>query len=151
MATKTFMPRISEVERDWFVVDATGLTVGRLATQVSSILRGKHKAIYVPHQDVGDHVIVVNAEKVRLTGRKEDQKLYYRHSGYPGGFRTTGFRDMQRQHPERIIEKAVRGMVPHTNLGREQLKKLHVYAGPNHPHAGQQPKVLDLSGSAGGE
>lgn len=139
------MPNVHDVERNWFVVDATGLTLGRLATRVSSILRGKHKPIYVPHQDVGDHVIIVNAEKVNVTGRKQEQKLYYRHSGYPGGFRTTAFKDMQDTHPERIVEKAVRGMVPHTTLGRHQLEKLHVYAGPDHPHAAQKPTTLDLS------
>jgi large subunit ribosomal protein L13 len=144
VATKTYMPRLEDLERTWYVVDAAGLTLGRLATRVSSILRGKHKPIYVPHQDVGDHVIVVNAEKVRLTGRKEDQKLYYRHSGYPGGFRTTAYRDVLDKHPERIIERAVRGMVPHTNLGRHQLDKLHVYAGPSHPHTAQKPTPLDL-------
>jgi large subunit ribosomal protein L13 len=147
VATKTFMPKLQELERSWFVVDASGQTLGRLASQVSSILRGKHKPIYVPHQDVGDHVIIINAEKVRLTGRKEDQKLYYRHSGYPGGFRTTAYRDMQTKHPERIVEKAVRGMVPHTNLGRQQMSKLHVYVGAEHPHAAQQPAVLDLGES----
>jgi large subunit ribosomal protein L13 len=150
MATKTYMPRVQDIERTWFVVDAEGLTLGRLATRVASLLRGKHKPIYVPHQDVGDHVIVINAEKVRLTGRKEDQKLYYRHSGYPGGFRTTAFRDMQEKHPERVVEKAIRGMVPHTNLGRHQLAKLHVYTGASHPHAAQQPTVLDLSEPAEG-
>lgn len=149
MATKTFMPKIQDVEHAWFVVDASGMTLGRLATRVASILRGKHKPIYVPHQDVGDHVIVVNADKVRLTGRKEEQKVYYRHSGYPGGFRTTAFRDVQARHPERIVEKAVRGMVPHTTLGKQQLAKLHVYAGPNHPHAAQKPIALDLRERAG--
>ena len=144
MATKTYMPRIQDIERSWFVVDASGLTLGRLATRVASILRGKHKPIFVPHQDVGDHVIVINAEKVQLTGRKADQKLYYRHSGYPGGFRTTAFREAQAKHPERIVEKAVRGMVPHTNLGRQQLMKLHVYAGADHPHAAQKPTVIDM-------
>jgi large subunit ribosomal protein L13 len=144
VATKTYMPKLQELERNWFVVDASGQTLGRLATRVSSILRGKHKPIYVPHQDVGDYVIIINAEKVRLTGRKEDQKLYYRHSGYPGGFRTTAYRDMQTKHPERIVEKAVRGMVPHTNLGRQQMAKLHVYVGDEHPHAAQKPSVLDL-------
>jgi large subunit ribosomal protein L13 len=147
MATKTYVPKESEIERRWYVVDAEGVTLGRLATQVATILRGKHKTMYMPHLDCGDYVVVVNAEKVRVTGRKEEQKQYYRHSGYPGGFRQTALRDLMAKHPERVIEAAVRGMIPHTSLGREQLRKLRVFAGPNHTHTAQKPIPLDLSAS----
>ena len=140
----TFFAKKEEQKPRWHVIDADGKVLGKVAVTAARLLRGKDKAIFTPHVDTGDFVVVVNAEKVRVTGRKEDQKLYFRHSGYPGGFRTTAFRDMQRQHPERVIEKAVRGMVPHTNLGRQQLGKLHVYAGPSHPHAAQQPTELNL-------
>jgi large subunit ribosomal protein L13 len=148
MAIKTYTPREADIERRWFVVDADGMTLGRLATQIASILRGKHKPTYTPHMDVGDYVIVINAEKVALSGNKADTKSYFRHSGYPGGVRETPFQVMIRKYPERVIEEAVRGMLPHTTLGRQQLSKLKVYAGPNHPHAGQKPEVLDLSPQA---
>jgi large subunit ribosomal protein L13 len=148
MATKTYIPKVAEIERRWYVVDAEGQTLGRLATQIATILRGKHKPMYTPHLDVGDYVIVINAEKVEITGAKEEQKQYYRHSGYPGGIYQTSYRDMLRKHPERVIEAAVKGMLPHTNLGRDQLKKLKVYAGPTHPHTAQQPEVLSFEASA---
>jgi large subunit ribosomal protein L13 len=147
-AIRTYIPKATEIERRWYIVDAEGLTLGRLATQVATIIRGKHKPSYTPHLDVGDYVIVVNAEKVHVTGNKEEQKFYYRHSGYPGGFRSTSLRDQLSKHPERVIETAVKGMIPHTNLGRDQLKKLKVFAGPNHPHAAQQPEPLEIRGAS---
>ena len=148
MAVKTYIPKVAEIERKWYIVDAEGQTLGRLATQIASVLRGKHKPTYTPHLDVGDYVIVVNAEKIRVTGNKHEQKFYYRHSGYPGGFRSTSLRDQLAKHPERVIETAVKGMRPHTNLGRDQLKKLKVFAGPNHPHAAQQPTPLEIRGAS---
>jgi large subunit ribosomal protein L13 len=138
------MPKVSEIERQWFVVDAEGQTLGRIATKIATLVRGKHKPTYTPHLDVGDYVIVINAEKVRLTGRKEEQKNYYRHSNYPGGLTTTSFRSMIEKHPERVIEFAVKGMLPGSTLAKQQLLKLKVYAGPNHPHAAQQPTTLEL-------
>lgn len=147
-AIRTYIPKATEIERRWYIVDAEGLTLGRLATQVATIIRGKHKPSFTPHLDVGDYVIVVNAEKVHVTGNKEEQKFYYRHSGYPGGFRSTSLRDQLAKHPERVIETAVKGMIPHTNLGRDQLKKLKVFAGPNHPHAAQQPEPLEIRGAS---
>jgi large subunit ribosomal protein L13 len=147
-AVKTYIPKATEIERRWYIVDAEGLTLGRLATQIATIIRGKHKPSFTPHLDVGDYVIVVNAEKVHVTGNKEEQKFYYRHSGYPGGFRSTSLRDQLSRHPERVIETAVKGMIPHTNLGRDQLKKLKVFAGPNHPHAAQQPEPLEIRGAS---
>jgi len=133
-----------KVEREWFVVDAEGKTLGRLASEIARILRGKHKPNYSPSVDVGDYVIVINAEKVRVTGRKLDQKIYYRHSGYPGGLKEIRLRDMLAKHPTRVIEHAVRGMLPKNRLGRRMFKKLKVYAGPDHPHHAQRPKPLDL-------
>lgn len=144
MSVRTFMPKVSEIERQWFVVDAEGQTLGRIATKIATLVRGKHKPTYTPHLDVGDYVIVINAEKVRLTGRKEEQKNYYRHSNYPGGLTTTSFRSMIEKHPERVIEFAVKGMLPGTTLAKQQLLKLKVYSGPNHPHAAQQPTTLEL-------
>ena len=141
---KTYVTKSSEVERDWYVVDATGQTLGRLAAQVARILRGKHKPTYSPAVDTGDYVIVVNAEKIHVTGRKLDQKIYYRYSGYPGGLKRTPLRDLLQKHPTRVIEHAVRGMLPKNRLGRRMFKKLKVYAGPDHPHAAQQPSLLDL-------
>ncbi len=141
---KTYVTKPDEVQREWFVVDASGKTLGRLATEVARILRGKHKPIYSPMIDVGDYVIVVNAEKVRVTGRKLTQKFYYRHSGYPGGFKQISLRDMLARHPTRVIEYAVRGMLPKNALGRRMFKKLKVYAGPDHPHQAQNPKPLEL-------
>lgn len=144
MSVKTYVTKPDEVQREWFVVDASGKTLGRLATEVARILRGKHKPIYSPMIDVGDYVIVVNAEKVRVTGRKLTQKFYYRHSGYPGGFKQVSLRDMLARHPARVIEYAVWGMLPKNALGRRMFKKLKVYAGPDHPHQAQNPKPLEL-------
>jgi len=141
---RTFSAKPYEVEREWVVVDAKDQILGRLATRVATILRGKHKPIYTPHVDCGDYVIVVNAEKVRVTGRKLDQKMYYRHSGYPGGLRQIDLRRQLQLHPERVVEAAVRGMLPKNRLGRKLFKKLKVYAGPTHPHQAQQPKALEL-------
>jgi large subunit ribosomal protein L13 len=139
---KTYSQRASEVQRDWLVVDASSQTLGRLATQIAVLLRGKHKPTFSPNLDGGDFVVVVNAEKVRLTGRKPDQKMYYRHSSYPGGFKAVPYRRMLASHPERILRFAVKGMLPKTRLGRQQLAKLKVYAGPRHPHAAQQPRAF---------
>jgi large subunit ribosomal protein L13 len=141
---KTFSAKPYEVERKWFVVDAQGQTLGRLATRVATLLRGKHKPIYTPHVDCGDYVIVVNANKINVTGQKLDQKTYYRHSGYPGGLTQVTLRRRLQTHPERVIESAVRGMLPKNRLGRKIFKKLKVYAGPDHPHEAQQPEQLEL-------
>jgi large subunit ribosomal protein L13 len=135
--TKTYSPRASEITRDWHVVDADGVPLGRLASRVAQLLRGKHKPSYAPHLDSGDHVIIVNAAKVSLTGGKGEQKLYYRHSGYPGGFRAIAAKDELAKRPARVVERAIKGMLPHTTLGRQIYRKLHVYSGPEHPHAGQ--------------
>ncbi|MEW6725052.1 MAG: 50S ribosomal protein L13 [Bacillota bacterium] len=140
----TYMAKSEDVNRKWYVVDATGQTLGRLASRVAAILRGKHKPIYTPHVDTGDHVIVVNADKVVLTGKKLGQKLYKRYSGYPGGLKEITYEKLMKTHPERAIEHAVKGMLPHTRLGRKMGKKLRVYAGPEHPHAAQQPETLEF-------
>ena len=139
---KTYSQRASEVQREWLVIDASAQTLGRLATQIAVLLRGKHKPTFSPNLDGGDFVVVVNAEKVRLTGRKPDQKMYYRHSSYPGGFKAVPYRRMLASHPERILRFAIKGMLPKTRLGRQQLAKLKVYAGPRHPHAAQQPRAF---------
>jgi large subunit ribosomal protein L13 len=131
---KTYSTKASDIEREWHVIDASGKTLGRLASEVAQLLRGKHKPIYVPHLDTGDYVIVINADKVRVTGNKAKQKLYYRHSGYPGGLKSTSLAEMMESQPTRAIEHAVRGMLPKNPLGRAMFKKLKVYAGPNHPH-----------------
>jgi len=141
---KTYTVRRGDIRREWYVVDAQGKTLGRLASEIAKILRGKHKPIYVPHLDCGDYVIVVNAEKVRVTGKKLDQKFYYRHSGYPGGLKSINLRDQLQKHPTRVLEAAVRGMLPKNRLGRAMIKKLKVYAGDLHPHQAQQPKALEL-------
>jgi large subunit ribosomal protein L13 len=141
---KTFVPREEEIQRDWYVVDAEGQTLGRLAVQIANVLRGKNKPIFTPHMDCGDFVIVLNAEKVMLTGNKEDQKLYRRHSGYPHGFREETARSLRARLPEAIVERAVKGMLPHTRLGARQFTKLKVYTGGTHPHAAQNPKKLDV-------
>ena len=141
---KTFVTNPDEIAREWHVVDATGQTLGRLATQVAHVLRGKHKPIYSPSVDTGDYVIVVNAEKIHVTGRKLDQKIYYRHSGYPGGLKQITLRNLLQKRPTRVIEHAVRGMLPKNRLGRRMFKKLKVYVGPDHPHAAQQPKPYEL-------
>ncbi len=141
---KTFSPKPGDITREWFVVDAADLPLGRLASHVATILRGKHKPIFAPHVDAGDFVIVVNAEKVAVTGNKEIDKQYYRHSGFPGGIRSANVAQLRATYPERIIESAVRGMLPKNRLGRQTLRKLKVYAGPDHPHAAQNPQPLEF-------
>lgn len=144
MANTTYTPKAADVDRRWFVVDAEGKTLGRLATQIAHVLRGKHKPSYTPHLDMGDHIVVINAEKVRVTGRKAEQKVYHRHTGAAGGLRTSTFEDVMNKHPERILRTAVKGMLPNNVLGRTMYKKLRVYAGPEHGHAAQQPELLDI-------
>ena len=141
---KTYFIKESEIEKKWFVVDADGKTLGRLCTHVAAILRGKTKPTFTPHADMGDNVIVINAGKVRLTGKKASQKKYYRHSGYPGGIKETKFSDMIQDKPERVIEHAVKGMLPHNRLGSAIMKHLKVYRGPEHRHQAQQPELLEL-------
>ena len=138
----SYMANPDKVERKWYVVDADGQTLGRLASEVAKVLRGKNKPIYTPHIDTGDYVIVVNADKIKVTGKKLDQKIYYRHSDYVGGMKETTLREMMDKKPERVIELAVKGMLPKGPLGRDMIKKLHVYAGPEHNHAAQKPEVL---------
>lgn len=142
--TKTYSPKASEIQREWFIVDAEGQTLGRMATQIATILRGKHKPTFTPHMDMGDYVIVVNAEKIRVTGNKEEKKFYYHHSQYPGGMKTTSLRDVMAKHPTRPVERAVRKMLPKNTLGEATYRKLKVYAGPDHPHAAQRPTVLRI-------
>ncbi len=139
---KTFMASPATIERKWYVVDATDMTLGRLASEVAKVLRGKNKPIFTPHMDTGDYVIIVNAAKVKVTGKKLDQKIYYRHSGYVGGMKETTLREMMAKKPERVIELAVKGMLPKGPLGRQMYRKLHIYAGPEHEHAAQKPEVL---------
>ncbi len=141
---KTYVAKPQEIERKWYVVDAEGQVLGRLAAQVASILKGKHKPIYTPHVDTGDHVVIINAEKIHLTGNKLQAKKYFRHSGYVGGIKSTTAGELLKRHPERVIEKAVWGMIPHNRLGRQMIKKLKVYAGPDHPHQAQMPENLEL-------
>lgn len=141
----TYTPKASEIQRAWYVVDAEGMVLGRLASEVARILRGKHKPIFAPHVDTGDHVIVVNADKVVLTAGKADRKVIWRHSGYPGGIRSETFAQLHRRKPEEAVRRAVRGMLPKNRLGRRQLTKLKVYAGPTHPHAAQKPQPLDVA------
>jgi large subunit ribosomal protein L13 len=141
---KTFSAKAETVQHDWYVVDATDRVLGRLASQIALRLRGKHKAIYTPHVDTGDFIIVLNAEKIRVTGNKAEDKMYYRHSGYPGGIYETNFRKLQARFPDRVLEKAVKGMLPKGPLGYAMIKKMKVYAGDTHPHAAQQPKPLDF-------
>jgi len=143
---KTFSAKPHEVKRDWFVVDATDAVLGRLAAEIASRLRGKHKAIYTPHVDTGDYIVVVNADKIRVTGNKELDKKYYRHSGYPGGIYETTFGKMQARFPGRALEKAVKGMLPKGPLGYAMIKKMKVYAGAEHPHVAQQPQTLEIKG-----
>lgn len=142
---KSYVAKPLEVERKWYVVDAEGKTLGRLASEVAKILRGKHKAIYTPHVDTGDFVIVINAEKVKVTGKKVDQKMYRWHTGYVGNMKERTYREMNQRQPEKIIELAVKGMLPHNSLGRQMYRKLNVYAGPEHKHAAQQPEVLEIN------
>ncbi|MBP1632486.1 MAG: ribosomal protein [Acidobacteria bacterium] len=141
---KTFTPRPADVDRAWWVVDADGLPLGRLASEVAVVLRGKHKPTFAPHMDMGDFVVVVNASRIQVTGKKATQKRYFRHSGYPGGLTERTFEQVRAKHPERVVEQAVRGMLPRNRLGRQMYRKLKVYAGPNHPHAAQKPKRLPL-------
>ncbi len=141
---KTPLPKVNEIERKWYVVDASGKILGRLASQIAMRLRGKHKPIFTPHLDTGDFIIVINAEKIRLTGRKLDQKKYYRHSGYMGGLKTRTAKQMLEKKPEDVIRLAVKRMLPKNRLGRKQLKKLKIYRGPNHPHQAQNPEPLNL-------
>lgn len=138
----TFMANPDKVERKWYVVDATGYTLGRLSSEIAKILRGKNKAVFTPHIDTGDYVIVVNAEKIKVTGKKLDQKIYYHHSDYVGGMKETTLKEMLAKHPERVVEFAVKGMLPKGSLGRQMYKKLFVYAGLDHKHAAQKPEVL---------
>ncbi|WP_306989822.1 50S ribosomal protein L13 [Amycolatopsis thermophila] len=141
----TYSPKPGDVTRAWHVIDAEDVVLGRLATEVATLLRGKHKPTYAPHVDTGDFVIIVNAEKVRLTGNKRDQKFAYRHSGYPGGLRKRSFGELLDTRPDRLLEKVVKGMLPKNKLGRAQAKKLKVYAGPQHPHAAQQPQPFQIT------
>ncbi len=147
--TKTYNAKPGEIERLWYVVDAEGKTLGRLATQIADTLRGKRKPQYTPHVDTGDFVVVVNAEKIHVTGKKLDEKMYYRHSGYPGGLRKRTLREELDRRPTEVLRKAVRGMLPRTRLGRAQLTKLKIYAGPDHPHDAQAPKALPLENGHG--
>jgi len=142
---KTSVPSSNSIDRQWFLVDAENQTLGRLATEVASVLRGKTKPNFTPHLDTGDFVIVVNAEKIKVTGKKSDKKLYRRHSGRPGGLKVENFNSLQARIPERIVEKAIKGMLPHTRLGRQLFKKLKVYKGSDHPHAAQEPQKLNLN------
>jgi large subunit ribosomal protein L13 len=142
---RTFSPRPGDVDRRWHVIDASDVVLGRLASQTAQLLRGKHKAVYAPHVDTGDFVIIVNAEKVALTGSKRDQKIAYRHSGYPGGLKATGYTELLATKPTRAVEKAIAGMLPKTRLGRQMLSKLKVYAGPEHPHAAQKPQPFAVN------
>jgi len=142
---RTFSPKPGDVQRQWHVIDATDVVLGRLATQAATLLRGKHKPIYAPHVDTGDFVIVINADKVALTGNKRADKVEYRHSGFPGGLRATSYDDLLAKNPRRVVEKAVKGMLPHTTLGRHMLTKLKVYAGPEHPHQAQKPVPYEIT------
>jgi large subunit ribosomal protein L13 len=148
---KTYTPKAGEIERAWYVVDADGAVLGRLASEVAQILRGKHKPTWAPHLDTGDHGIVVNASGVRLTGEKDQKKIYYSHSGYPGGLSEVEYERMARERPERVVERAIRGMLPKSRLGRQMLRKLSVYRGPDHPHEAQKPVALKLGDVPGRE
>jgi large subunit ribosomal protein L13 len=141
---KTFVTKKEDIQREWVVVDADGQNLGRLATRIAALLRGKHKPTFTPSLDTGDYVVVINAEKVTVTGGKLEEKEYYNYSGYPGGLRITALRDQLKKHPDRVVTHAVKGMLPHNRLGRAILKKLKVYAGPEHPHRAQQPKALKV-------
>jgi large subunit ribosomal protein L13 len=142
---RTYSPKGNDITRQWHVIDASDVVLGRLASQVAVLLRGKHKPIFAPHVDTGDFVIVINADKVALSGNKLEQKRAYRHSGYPGGLRSVSYGELMDKHPERIVEKAVRGMLPKNSLGRKTLRKLKVYAGPDHPHSAQQPVPFEIT------
>jgi large subunit ribosomal protein L13 len=140
---KTYYPKADEITRDWVLVDANDETLGRLATQIATLLLGKHKPGFTPGVEMGDYVIVVNAERIQVTGKKMDDKMYYRHSGYPGGLKSINLRDQLAKHPERVIERAVWGMIPHNRMGRQLMGKLRIFAGPNHTHSAQQPKPIE--------
>jgi large subunit ribosomal protein L13 len=142
---RTYTPKPGEIERTWHVIDATDVVLGRLASQVAVLLRGKHKTTFAPHVDTGDFVVIINAEKVALTGAKKQQKMDYRHSGFPGGLRATSYTELLESNPRRAVEKAVKGMLPHNKLGRQQIKKLKVYAGSEHPHAAQMPQPFQIT------
>jgi len=141
---RTYSAKEADIKRKWYVVDADGKTLGRLATQIAIVLRGKHKPVFTPHVDTGDHVIVVNAEKIHLTGDKVRKKTYYRHSGYPGGLKSETVKDVLARKPSAVVERAIKGMLPKTTLGKQMARKLNVYAGPTHPHQAQRPEVLPL-------
>ena len=141
---KTYSIKAEEIHKDWFVADADNKALGRLASKVAQILKGKHKPTYTPHMDMGDFVVVVNAEKIRVSGKKEMQKTYFSHSGYPGGTKEVDLYTMRRLHPERVIQNAVKGMLPHNRLGRQIMRNLKIYSGPDHPHSSQQPKVMEF-------
>ena len=145
MTVRTYSPKPGDVQRQWHVIDATDVVLGRLASQAAILLRGKHKPIYAPHVDTGDFVIIVNAEKIALSGSKRDQKMAYRHSGYPGGLSAVSYGELLEKKPRKAVERAVRGMLPHNSLGRQMLKKLKVYAGPAHPHQAQQPAPYEIT------
>ena len=142
---RTYSPKAGEITRTWHVIDATDIVLGRLASNVAKLLRGKHKTIFAPHVDTGDFVIIINADKVVLTGAKKQQKMDYRHSGHPGGMRATSYAELLESNPRRAVEKAVKGMLPHNKLGRQQITKLKVYAGPEHPHAAQSPQPFTIT------
>jgi len=141
---KSYSIKADEIHKDWFVADAENKALGRLASKVAQILKGKHKPTYTPHMDMGDFVVVVNAEKIRVSGNKEMQKTYFSHSGYPGGTKEVDLYTMRRRHPERVIQNAVKGMLPHNRLGRQMMRNLKIYSGPDHPHSSQQPKVMEF-------
>ena len=141
---KTYSIKAGEIQKDWFVADAENKILGRLASKVAQVLKGKHKPTYTPHMDMGDFVIVVNAEKVRVSGKKEMQKTYFSHSGYPGGTKELDLYTLRRKHPERVIQNAVKGMLPHNSLGRHMMRNLKIYSGPDHPHSAQEPKVMEF-------
>ena len=141
---KTYSIKAGEIQKDWFVADAENKILGRLASKVAQVLKGKHKPTYTPHMDMGDFVVVVNAEKVRVSGKKEMQKTYFSHSGYPGGTKELDLYTLRRKHPERVIQNAVKGMLPHNRLGRQMMRNLKIYSGPDHPHSSQQPKVMEF-------
>jgi large subunit ribosomal protein L13 len=143
MRIKTWTPKAGEIERQWWVIDAKDQTLGRVATQIATLLKGKHKPEFSMHMDVGDHVIVINADRIHVTGRRLDQKMYYRHTGYPGGLRSLSLREQLDKRPEKVMEMAVRGMLPKNRLGRQMFRKLKVYAGPDHPHKAQKPQVWE--------
>lgn len=141
---KTYTATPKDIKRDWYVVDAAGKVLGRLATEIASRLRGKHKPEYTPHMDTGDYIVVINADKIEVTGKKESDKIYYRHTGYPGGIKSTTLKELREKTPERIIEAAIKGMLPKNSLGRTMFSKLHIYNGSEHKHQAQQPKTLEI-------